>query len=146
MTTAISGTRRPLGQCGGVGVVWGECRAGRSPISPSRLCQVTEYLALEPETDNYRLAKILILRGRKNIIRLLKVFGKRGYVKPDTNKKTPSNKRKRGPDDTPTTKTNTALTINLEGIPKRYIRRLRKALIAAAKDMPSDKEELTKEE
>ncbi|ROT34707.1 hypothetical protein SODALDRAFT_321375 [Sodiomyces alkalinus F11] len=63
---------------------------------------------------------------------VLKDFGKGGYA--EVNKTPRSNKRKRVTEDLPAGKNKTLITLNLEGIPTRYITHLRRALIAAAKE------------
>ncbi|ROT36806.1 hypothetical protein SODALDRAFT_325390 [Sodiomyces alkalinus F11] len=77
---------------------------------------------------------------------LLKDFGEGGYGNytigvgsssyslAEVNETPRSNKRKRVTEDPPAGKNKTLITLNLEGIPTRYITRLRRALIAAAKE------------
>ncbi|ROT37552.1 hypothetical protein SODALDRAFT_325131 [Sodiomyces alkalinus F11] len=79
-------------------------------------------------------------------IYVLKDFGKGGYgnytvgaglsscLLAEVNETPRSNKRKRVTEDPPAGKNKTLITLNLEGIPTRYITRLRRALIAAAKE------------
>ncbi|ROT36334.1 hypothetical protein SODALDRAFT_325684 [Sodiomyces alkalinus F11] len=93
-----------------------------------------------------RSCAVKALSGLFVQIYVLKDFGKGGYSNytisagsssyslAEVNETPRSNKRKRVTEDPPAGKNKTLITLNLEGIPTRYITRLRRALIAAAKE------------